>query len=174
MIVRWHFWKIWTHELNIITFYVMYGYGSLKQRITCLFNWFRSYNKIASKGCAGGLNRHWIVFVYLGNILVNFSRFFVVTNLVIRYQHKKPRLWRPGDKTWIPHCTTLWNNTLNSTSIRIHLKAQIRSKRSAESCKTSCDVHLYKTVRASTVCKFKKFPPGNFLNLHTVDALSVL
>ena len=35
---------------------LLYGYGSLKQRITCLFNWFRSYNKIASKGCVGGLN----------------------------------------------------------------------------------------------------------------------
>ncbi len=33
----------------------MYGYGSLKQRITCLFNKFRPYNKIASKGCVGGL-----------------------------------------------------------------------------------------------------------------------
>ncbi len=39
----------------VVTFYFMYGYCSLKQRITCLFNWFRSYNKIASKGCVGGL-----------------------------------------------------------------------------------------------------------------------
>ncbi len=35
----------------------MYGYGSLKQRITCLFNRFRPYNKISSKGCVGGLNK---------------------------------------------------------------------------------------------------------------------
>ncbi len=34
----------------------MYGYGSLKQRILCLFNWFWSYSKIASKGGVGGLN----------------------------------------------------------------------------------------------------------------------
>ncbi len=47
---------------SLITFYFMYGYGSLKQRITCLINWFRSYNKIASKGCAGGLK---IFFKYL-------------------------------------------------------------------------------------------------------------
>ena len=36
--------------LLIISFQVMYGYGSLKQRITCLFNSFPSNNKIDSKG----------------------------------------------------------------------------------------------------------------------------
>ncbi len=39
----------------MITFYFMYGYSGLKQRITCLFNWFQSCNKIASKGGVGGL-----------------------------------------------------------------------------------------------------------------------
>ncbi len=34
----------------------MYGYGSLKQRITCDFKRFQPYNKIASKGGVGGLN----------------------------------------------------------------------------------------------------------------------
>ena len=36
-------------------FFLLYGYGSLKQRILCIFDWFRSYSKIASKGGVGGL-----------------------------------------------------------------------------------------------------------------------
>ncbi len=44
----------------------MYGYGSLKQRILCLFNWFRSYSKIASKGGVGGLkSQSTIVVIYV-------------------------------------------------------------------------------------------------------------
>ena len=46
----------WNLLKTHVTFNFMYGYGSLKQRILCLFNWFRSYNKIASKGGVGGLN----------------------------------------------------------------------------------------------------------------------
>ena len=39
----------------IIAFYSIYGFGRLKQRTTCVFNKFQSYDNIAEKGCAGGL-----------------------------------------------------------------------------------------------------------------------
>ena len=44
----------------------------IKNRITCLYNWFRSYNKIASKGCAGGLNSI-VLLLWLNLNLVRWS-----------------------------------------------------------------------------------------------------
>ncbi len=35
----------------------MYGYARLLKRLTCLFNRFRSYDKIAAKSGAGGLKK---------------------------------------------------------------------------------------------------------------------
>ncbi len=61
--------------------------GSLKQRILCLFNWFRSYSKIASKGGVGGLKQctnsgvvspytEVIEFVYLSPVTVTGSLYY--------------------------------------------------------------------------------------------------
>ena len=93
----------------------MYGYGSLIKRILYLFDWFRSYSKIASKGGAGGL-KYTVV-----NIRNRRDRFSMLSSHVIHmlrgslgilYGHYLSHYWECGGekKIWYLDSSNIWVN----------------------------------------------------------------